>query len=375
MKGPMASQTLLGLAGNEPFHWRGDRAYIANFAQLARTLQGMERDLTETELKHLDDYLTAIAMTPNPNRARDGSLRQIAGGGDALRGQMLFHAGGATFGACARCHASPAGGGAGVFSTQTFGDTQQLAIPDLRQAFMKAGFDRSATSPGRGFGFGHDGSGGSLVEFLGKHLVGPIGSGASEQDRRDLAAFVMSWDTGMHPAVGAQATVDGSSASRARRDELLALALAGHADLTAKCVVDGIERGFLFTGLSFLSDIAGEPWTVEGMDAIAASGVPVTYTLVPTSMGGRALDRDGDGFSDGDERAQCTDPADPLSQPSPCRADIAGADGVVDGADLAAVLNAWGSAGGAADLDCSGTVDGQDLAEVLNGWGPCGQLH
>lgn len=375
MKGPMASQTLLGLAGNEPFHWRGDRAYIANFAQLARTLQGMERDLTETELKHLDDYLTAIAMTPNPNRARDGSLRQIAGGGDALRGQMLFHAGGATFGACARCHASPAGGGAGVFSTQTFGDTQQLAIPDLRQAFMKAGFDRSATSPGRGFGFGHDGSGGSLVEFLGKHMVGPIGSGASEQDRRDLAAFVMSWDTGMHPAVGAQATVDGGSASRARRDELLALARAGHADLTAKCVVDGIERGFLFTGLSFLSDIAGEPWTVEGMDAIAASGVPVTYTLVPTSMGGRALDRDGDGFLDGDERAQCTDPADPLSQPSPCRADIAGADGRVDGADLAAVLNAWGSAGGAADLDCSGAVDGQDLAEVLNGWGACGQFH
>jgi len=371
MKGPMASQTLLGLAGNEPFHWRGDRAYIANFAQLARTLQGMERDLTETELKHLDDYLTAIAMTPNPNRARDGALRTNVGGGDAARGQALFHGGTATFGACARCHASPAGGGAGVFSIGLVGDSQQLTIPDLRQAFMKTGFDRAATSPGRGFGFGHDGSGGSLVEFLAQHIVGLVGSSASEQDRRDLAAFVLSWDTGMHPAVGAQATVDGSAASQARRDGLIGLALAGHAELIAKCVVEGVERGFLFNGLGFLSDVTGEVWSASGLDAIAASGVPVTYTLVPSTMGARALDRDGDGFADGDERASCTDPADPLSQPSPCRADIAGADGAVDGADLAAVLNAWGSAGGAADLDCSGSVDGQDLAEVLNAWGAC----
>lgn len=375
MKGPMASQTLLGLAGNEPFHWRGDRAYIANFAHLARTLQGMERDYTETELKHLDDYLTAIAMTPNPNRNRDGSLKSSVAGGDPVRGQALFRdgisEGTSAFGACARCHASPAGGGAGVFSTQTFGETQQLAIPDLRQAFMKAGFDRATASSGRGFGFGHDGSGGSMVEFLGKHIAGPIGATASETDLRDLAAFVFSWDTGMHAAVGAQATVDGSQPSRARRDALLDLARAGHATLTAKCVVGGVERGFAHNGLSFLSDTSGEVWTSAELDAVASAGTPVTYTLVPNGMGARAIDRDGDGFTDGDERAQCTDPADPASFPSNCRADIAGADQRVDGADLAQVLNAWGAPGGLSDLDCSGVVDGADLAQVLNAWGPC----
>ena len=372
MKGPMASQTLLGLAGNEPFHWRGDRAYIANFAHLARTLQGMERDLTETELKHLDDYLTAIAMAPNPNRNLDGSLRLRVAGGNPTRGEQLFTRGGPGFGACVRCHASPAGGGAGVFSTGMLAETQPLAVPDLRQAFMKSGFERTSRSLARGFGFGHDGGGGSLVEFIGQHLRGPIGSGASDADRRDLAAFVLSWDTGIHASVGAQVTVDGGAASRARRDALRAIAATGTSELVAKVVLGGIERGYALVGGTMQGDSAGEATTIEALDALARKGARATYTLVPPGSRARWIDRDLDGFLDGDERAQCTDPADPSSHPeSPCRADIAGGDGVIDGADLALVLNAWGGAGGPADIDCSGLVDGADLALVLNSWGAC----
>ena len=376
MKGPMASQTLLGLAGNEPFHWRGDRAYIANFAHLARTLQGMERDLTETELKHLDDYLTAISMAPNPNRNLDGSLRTRVAGGNPSRGEALFTRGGTGFGACSRCHASPAGGGAGVFSTSMLGDLQPLAIPDLRQAFMKVGFERSSQSLARGFGFGHDGGGGSLVEFLAQHIRGPVGTSASETDRKDLAAFVVSWDTGTHASVGAQVTFDGAGAGRTRRDALRAIAAAGRADLAAKLVDGGEERGFAMIGGVLLCDTGGETTSIEALDALVRKGARVTYTLLPRGTAMRWIDRDLDGFLDGDERAQCTDPADPSSRPdAPCRADIAGAgggpDGRVDGSDLALVLNAWGAAGGAADIDCSGAVDGADLALVLNGWGPC----
>ena len=43
-------------------------------------------------------------------------------------------------------------------------------------------------------------------------------------------------------------------------------------------------------------------------------------------------------------------------------------DGDVDGADLAILLGAWGTAGGPADLDGSGVVDGADLAALLGGW-------
>jgi formylglycine-generating enzyme required for sulfatase activity len=44
-------------------------------------------------------------------------------------------------------------------------------------------------------------------------------------------------------------------------------------------------------------------------------------------------------------------------------------DGVVDGADLGALLSAWGTQAGAADLNNDGTVDGADLGTMLGHWG------
>lgn len=92
---------------------------------------------------------------------------------------------------------------------------------------------------------------------------------------------------------------------------------------------------------------------------------------MPNGTGLRAIDRDGDGFRDGDERAQCSNPADPASIPgSPCRADIANSDGMIDAADLATLLSQWGGPG-SADLDCDGIVGGSDLAAMLGSWGSC----
>ncbi len=54
-----------------------------------------------------------------------------------------------------------------------------------------------------------------------------------------------------------------------------------------------------------------------------------------------------------------------------CPADL-NDDGVVDGADLGALLSAWGIAGSAdADLNDDGVVDGADLGELLSAWGSC----
>jgi DNA-binding beta-propeller fold protein YncE len=55
--------------------------------------------------------------------------------------------------------------------------------------------------------------------------------------------------------------------------------------------------------------------------------------------------------------------------PVGCTADLDGS-GAVDGADLGALLNGWGSPG-TTDLDGSGTTDGADLGSLLAGWGPC----
>ena len=53
----------------------------------------------------------------------------------------------------------------------------------------------------------------------------------------------------------------------------------------------------------------------------------------------------------------------------PCPADLDGT-GVVDAADLAGLLGAWGGTG-PADLNSDGTVDAADLAAMLGAWGAC----
>jgi hypothetical protein len=58
-----------------------------------------------------------------------------------------------------------------------------------------------------------------------------------------------------------------------------------------------------------------------------------------------------------------------------CPSDLVG-DGVTNAADMAIVLNFWGSDGSqfpGVDIDGDGIVSGSDLAAVLNAWGPCPQ--
>ena len=58
-----------------------------------------------------------------------------------------------------------------------------------------------------------------------------------------------------------------------------------------------------------------------------------------------------------------------------CDSDLVG-DGTVNAADMAIVLNFWGTNGSlfpGVDIDGDGVVNGSDLAAVLNAWGPCPQ--
>ena len=58
---------------------------------------------------------------------------------------------------------------------------------------------------------------------------------------------------------------------------------------------------------------------------------------------------------------------------NPCPGDVDNS-GAVNGVDLAAILNSWGTSGGkypGADVNHDSVVNGSDLAIVLNGWGPC----
>jgi hypothetical protein len=54
---------------------------------------------------------------------------------------------------------------------------------------------------------------------------------------------------------------------------------------------------------------------------------------------------------------------------SACLGDLNG-NGTVDGADLGALLSAWGT-DGPGDLNADGVVNGADLGSLLSAWGPC----
>jgi hypothetical protein len=385
MKGPMMTQTLLGLKNDEPFHWRGDRANLAEFGHAAKTILSNDAEFSATEMARLEAYLASISLMPNPNRNLDHSLSTSVEGadggqsGDAVLGESLFLNGALVGGAnCNFCHANAKGGNSSVLNPLFAQQFQSVKVAHLTNMLEKTGFDKGSQANNRGFGFEHDGALGTMVEFLGNGVFTGLQNQGSSL-RKHVAAFMFSFDTGTHSAIGAQVTLGGANPGDvARRNLFLSLADAGVVDVVARMTGPSGTRSFAYMPAPeagkalFQSDVLAEALIVVQLDDLTSDGVTVTYTVVPDGTGQALLDRDGDGHFDGDEIASCTDPADPRQYPGgTCRYDIAGADGVIDGQDLATLLSAWGSSNRAADVDCSGTVDAADLAFILSSWGDC----
>jgi hypothetical protein len=101
---------------------------------------------------------------------------------------------------------------------------------------------------------------------------------------------------------------------------LLARADAGDCDLVAKGTLAGRSVGYLYVGHGrFATDHRAAPPVSGG--ALRTLGVlpghEVTYMCVPPGSGRRiGIDRDEDGFLDGDEQDAGSDLADPNDTPS-----------------------------------------------------------
>ncbi|MGA1223015.1 MAG: hypothetical protein ACO31E_00440 [Phycisphaerales bacterium] len=392
MKGPMVTQTLQGIIGNEPLHWRGEKNDLTEFNVAFTHLQGSDGEISASEMASLQDYVASLVFPPNPNRNIDNTLRTsvpIFGGtqtgfnttGNAVTGQNLFATGqffagppGAPGLACTACHAGPIGSNNRVDIPAPGGEQQNRKNSHLRELWRKVGANRSSTTALRGFGFEHNGEKATFQDAIttGFNFANtPTG----QQQRRDIEAFCMSFNTGNHAGVGQQATADGTGTDTARINQLVAIASgAGGPALVVKGRVNGEVRGWMLQGGSFRSDRASEPTlSAAALLALAANGSELTYTLVPQGSQVRlGVDRDLDGFFDRDELDAGSDPANSASVPQPCVADISPAvrDGVVNGGDLAALLAAWGSPG-VTDLDGDGTTGAADLAVLLGAWGAC----
>ena len=183
----------------------------------------------------------------------------------------------------------------------------------------------------------------------------------------------MSFSSGTHTGVGQQSTANGVSNDTARINQFVTIAGTGQVGLIVKGRVKGEARGFVLQNGTFTPDRVSEPGlTPAALLALAAPGSELTYTIVPFGLRLRlGFDRDLDGFRDRDELDAGSDPADPDSVP-PCIGDIAplGGNGIVESADLGALLSSWGTAG-AGDIDGNGTTDSADLGALLSNWGPC----
>ncbi|MCE2884844.1 MAG: hypothetical protein LW806_08100 [Planctomycetaceae bacterium] len=392
MKGPMTTQTLQGIIGNEPFHWRGEKDDLSEFNVAFTHLQGRGAEISATEMASLETYLSSLVFPPNPNRNIDNSLRTslaIFGGtqtgfnvtGNPVTGQNLFATGqffagppGAPGLTCTACHPGAIGSNNRVDIPPPGGEQQNRKNSHLRELWRKVGANNTSTTALRGFGFEHNGD-----KFTFQDAITPgfnfANTPTGQQQRRDIEAFCMSFNSGTHAGVGQQTTANGTANDTARINQFIAIGNAqGGLGLIVKGRVNGEVRGWMLAAGAFRSDRSSEPTlTPAALLALAGAGSELTYTLVPQGQQVRlGIDRDLDGFSDRDELDAGSDPADASSVPGACLSDISPAipDGVVNGGDLAALLSGWGSSG-ITDLNGSGTTDAADLAELLSSWGPC----
>jgi hypothetical protein len=188
----------------------------------------------------------------------------------------------------------------------------------LRGIYQKAGLQKPLVGEPRaeqltGFGFVHDGSTDTPLNFLRQ----PDFMGFNnDNERRDIEAFLFSFDSVMAPAVGLQVTVNPQNVTSpdvlARVNLLIQQAqitpfgsfnFAPNCDLVVHGIYDGAPRSFLQTGNGlFQPDSASEAKVnlQQLLDAVVEGGV-LTFTGVPEGEGRRyGIDHDGNGLLNDD---------------------------------------------------------------------------
>ena len=321
MKGPMTTQSLRGLRDTSPFHWRGDRADFTRFNPAFVSLMGNPDTLPAPDMQRYAEFILTLAYPPSPSQNLDRTWPDPpAPAPSPTRGKVEFETVPHDAGVCTNCHSFPNGTNRILIPGPVLQESQAFKVPHVRNMYQKTGFSRAAGPQKRGFGFLHDGSIDNLVAFLSL----PVFNFANNQQRRDLEAFLLSFDTGLAPSVGRQLTVNmgtkNAPANTSTLDSLYLEADIASCDLVARAFVDGTSRSYAYTGGGFfVSDY--DPEGSLGADALRAlpdqSGETVTFLGVPPGSGTRmGIDRDRDGYRDRWELALGSDPANPASTPT-----------------------------------------------------------
>jgi YVTN family beta-propeller protein len=312
MKGPMATQTLRGLAGLAPLHWRADRADFTAFNGSFVSLLGGVL-LSTSDMALYRDFINTIVFEPNPNQNLDRTLPTTFPAGDPnagnpTTGRNTFlnetYQPGLT---CNTCHALPTGSNRLIIPGSALQESQDFKVPQLRNVYQKTFFVRSATTPSAsGFGIGHDGTDPDLFTFLSRPVFGTFAADTTR--KRNLTAFVMCLDNGTAPATGYARTVAAANVAASTTDFALleAQATAGNVDFILRGIVNGERHGLRYRPATndYVSDQTGlGPFTRTQLQAkISAASATLTLLGVPAGSGPRlSTDRDGNLVPDGDE--------------------------------------------------------------------------
>lgn len=316
LKGPMTTQTLRGLKGNGPMHWRGDRtgtsralvrgstesleeAAFKEFNSAFVALLGRETVLPSDQMQAFTDFAMQLAMPPNPIRALDNSLSEQESAGRNF--YMNFPS--TLLGSCDNCHRlRPLEGQFGTNGLMTFEGgriTENFKIPQLRNMYTKVGMfgfsgDNSAATGAqiRGFGFSHDGAVDTLENFLRDPVF--IFPPPADVTRRQVAAFVLAFDTDLLPIVGQQVTwrPGTNSAIEDRLSLLRSQALTRTprpvCDLVARITTNGVAYSALLQPDSNWALRDGGTRSEAQLKELASIAQPITFTCLPPGTGKRA---------------------------------------------------------------------------------------
>jgi len=329
MKGPMTTQTLRGLKGLDPLHWRGDRTNFLHFNGAFSSLLG-GTVLSSADMSAYRDFVNSIVFQPNPNQNLDRTLPPTLNGAIPRAGSnsfvnFVFNAADSL--RCVTCHAPtafslPAGNGSGlnIIEGVSLDDSQHVKIPHLRNLYQKTGF---ANGPGAatvlGFGFNHDGR----VSTIFDHFATPRFQVLTNNGvvKSNLAALLLCFDTGTAPAVGHARTITPSNVDTASisndwamlerqaslrfQDAFILTGSVTNISLIARGTIDGQRRSLLYrpATTNYVMDKSGVgPFNHAELVAKVAAGDTLTVMGVPLVSGERmAIDRDSNGVLDGEE--------------------------------------------------------------------------
>jgi hypothetical protein len=251
--------------------------------------------LSTTQMNAYTSFINTVVYMPNPNQNLDRSFQTslaVPGAtgkatGNAVNGKTLFSTlRVATISTCNSCHTAGNGFGSNLLIQVTNAEPQVLKVPQLRITYQKQFFSEGGPTID-GFGITTEGDHTNLIQFLSLSTVFP-GLIGKTQDMLDLAAYNLSFDTGMAPSVGYSRTLTAASLSITQVvsdwTTLEAQAKASDCDLVANGTVRGAVTGLVYSPAlaKYVSTSKGTAtYThaqivafVEAGDTLSVMGVP-----------------------------------------------------------------------------------------------------